>query len=847
MWIELAIAVSGALAASPTVSNPIRFAPGLTFPTTSTSAVAAAWNGTAFQLAYDGTNGVTLNRLTAAPALLDSTGVIVSGASTTYAPLLACNGADCLLVDGAVAGFGVSQSAVIDGPLTLVDLTFYGSLAVSWDGAHYMMLWLDEMERVRAGRFDPTGAPLDGLGGLAVATISSFGSIAGVSCTANQCLAVWESDASTGGTNILAARIATSGSVLDGTPLPIATTGDDEMSPSVASDGTQYLVSWMDAVTDGGFPKVRTRRVTSDGGLLDGSGVVLGEGSSSLPDEGPCTGFDGQQFWIAWVADDAQLVAVRDSSAGAVLDAVPRALATLAGGGGTGAKPRCVSSPGAVMVTFVSTGSAPGVPSGVVLSADAGVSAPAPLAVAAANQTHPSLSGFDGGFELVWTEQAVSQSTVVGVAFGATGLSAEVQVVPSTIANTAVVSCDGPACLAAWLEASGSTTNDTVVAGFLPAGAPPVVSTSVVVSAPGTGLIPTEVVAVHNDATWEVAFDTVTDVMLGNLLTPNGQLSGSLTVLYDASSNFANIESFGGLGVTRGDGQVWLSVAVDTDTTNNAVIDAWAFDNLAAPVGAAVGIGPVDGPASLDFGSGGLLTASFETVGGVMGEYVTLFSDAGTPAGQWPVDVGSYVALAFDGQQHLAAGAAFLPDAGVYAVNGQLLLASGQPSGAPFEIYRGAPSLVDDTVIAAMASGAFAVAWTELDLTLGVNARRVGVALVSMSGLPNGSGCISALDCASFTCIAGVCSAAPDAGTEPSDAGVVLSDGGGGLGDAGLRLPDGGSVQSAPQQLGVGCESGPAGPLVALGLLAGFAVRRRRALSKRSTASGASPVPQPHP
>ncbi len=96
-----------------------------------------------------------------------------------------------------------------------------------------------------------------------------------VASNGSEFLVVWE-DRRNGidETDIYASRVAADGTTLDPDGIAIATADGLEWTPEVASDGTNFLVVWTDGV-QGNRGDVRAARVTPQGEVLDPGGFVL--------------------------------------------------------------------------------------------------------------------------------------------------------------------------------------------------------------------------------------------------------------------------------------------------------------------------------------------------------------------------------------------------------------------------------------------------------------------------------------------------------------------------------------------------------------------------------------------
>lgn len=107
------------------------------------------------------------------------------------------------------------------------------------------------------------------------------------------------------------------------TPVEGVRSRDAQYRPSVAFDGTNYLVVWSDRRAKRGFNyDVFGTRVTTDNRVLDLEGFPISTGNAR--EENPSVAFGNGNFIVAWEDDrngSADIYGTRVSPAGAVLDA----------------------------------------------------------------------------------------------------------------------------------------------------------------------------------------------------------------------------------------------------------------------------------------------------------------------------------------------------------------------------------------------------------------------------------------------------------------------------------------------------------------------------------------------
>ena len=151
-------------------------------------------------------------------------------------------------------------------------------------------------------------------------------------------LVSWQQHTSSGATaaSILATRISPSGASVDASPLLVAATANGQYQPSVAFDGTNYLVAWQDLRTNPNVAEIFGARVAPGAtlALIDGpatsGGFAIATGGTA-PRTAPRVAFDGSEYLVVWTSsgyagNGAQGVqATRVTTAGA--PAVPSTMA----------------------------------------------------------------------------------------------------------------------------------------------------------------------------------------------------------------------------------------------------------------------------------------------------------------------------------------------------------------------------------------------------------------------------------------------------------------------------------------------------------------------------------------
>lgn len=252
-----------------------------------------AFNGTNYLVVWRDPRGASPfpdifgARVTPSGEVLDPSGIAISSSTNEiFAPAVASDGADFLVAwedrrDGIYAS-RVSASGTVLDPAGIPISS--GTAArkqptVAFSGSTYLVAWQDSRsfrtsgDDIYGARVSRTGVVLDPEG-IAISTDPRVNEIQpALASSGSQYLATWQSGfhPNFGGGDIYGARLNNSGTVLDANGIPISVGPPQAQQAAVASDGTNYLVSWSD--TRGA--KIYGARVLSDGSVLDPSGLPI--------------------------------------------------------------------------------------------------------------------------------------------------------------------------------------------------------------------------------------------------------------------------------------------------------------------------------------------------------------------------------------------------------------------------------------------------------------------------------------------------------------------------------------------------------------------------------------------
>jgi len=124
-------------------------------------------------------------------------------------------------------------------------------------------------------------------------------------------LVVWEQTPTPALTlpHIYGIRVSPAGTLIDPAPFPISTAANGQTGPSIAFDGTNYLVVWLDLrnqnLSNGStvLPDVYGTRISKNGILLDGAADMGGipiQTASSSPRGSVSVAFTGTEYLVTW-------------------------------------------------------------------------------------------------------------------------------------------------------------------------------------------------------------------------------------------------------------------------------------------------------------------------------------------------------------------------------------------------------------------------------------------------------------------------------------------------------------------------------------------------------------------
>ncbi|HSM93065.1 MAG TPA: hypothetical protein VLT47_09260, partial [Anaeromyxobacteraceae bacterium] len=180
---------------------------------------------------------------------------------------------------------------------------------VAWGGTNYLVLWQD----LRAGNWDVFGARVRGSdgavldpGGRPIASDPAQQNPAqqnypAVAWDGTNFFVAWQelrSAALPDDYDIYAVRLGADAAPVDAVAIPISTAVRAQEYPSVAWDGTNYLVAWQDYRGGGSYDVYGARVRAANGAVLDAGGFVISD--AQYEQKYPAVAWDGTDYLVVW-------------------------------------------------------------------------------------------------------------------------------------------------------------------------------------------------------------------------------------------------------------------------------------------------------------------------------------------------------------------------------------------------------------------------------------------------------------------------------------------------------------------------------------------------------------------
>jgi phosphoribosylformylglycinamidine (FGAM) synthase PurS component len=264
--------------------------------------------------------------------LVDTSVTRVPAQANQFYPAVASDGANFLVVwqddrSGVIFGARVTPEGAVLDPLGIMITPAPGDRGapdLGYDGNNFLVVWEEDRDYsewvIYGARVTPGGAVLDPAG-FAISSVVDDQMMPALAFDGTNFCVVWEDDRDDTLYDIYGARVTPEGAVLDPTGIPIAVAEDDQLTPAVAFDGTDFLAAWED-YRNGSVSDIYGARLTAQGVVRDPAGIPIS--SAQNAQLMPALAFDGTNLLVAWEdyrsVSSFDIYGARVTPEGAVLD-----------------------------------------------------------------------------------------------------------------------------------------------------------------------------------------------------------------------------------------------------------------------------------------------------------------------------------------------------------------------------------------------------------------------------------------------------------------------------------------------------------------------------------------------
>ncbi len=271
-------------------------------------------------------NNIYGARIDTTGIVLDPNGIKICTTSVDkYYPAIIFDGTNSLVVwqderfAGNIYGTRVNpEGIVIDSTGILISIGANSQTysQIDFDGANYLVVWRDSRfsSDIYGARINQAGIVLDPTG-IAIAATGASESYPSLAFDGTNYLVVWQTSS-----DIYGARVSPNVSIIDTIPIAISTAPRDQESPSVIFDGNNYFVVWQDERNVRGDPDIYGTWVNPEGIVLDTIGIAISIAQDDQ--EEPKIAFDGINYFVVWHDERYRrdIYGARVSQTGLVLD-----------------------------------------------------------------------------------------------------------------------------------------------------------------------------------------------------------------------------------------------------------------------------------------------------------------------------------------------------------------------------------------------------------------------------------------------------------------------------------------------------------------------------------------------
>lgn len=370
----------------------------------------------------------------------------------------------------------VGPEVGMDEPLAGVAPMDQRGPSIAWNGTHYLAVWQDfrggATGNIHGARLTSTGVVLD-TRGIAICTAPNDQALPSVASNGTDFFVVWEDRRAGPTRDIHGARVTAAGVVQDVSGIAISTAVNEQQAPSVASDGSDYLVVWEDARSTPNWD-VYGARVTSAGVVEDAAGVLLGAtaGNQRTPE----VASNGTEYMVVWHENGGvtgnDVYGTRVTAAGVALE--PGGV-VISGSAGNQQTVSIASNGTDYFVVWIDSRGINNDAYGARVTAGGGVLDPAGLAVSAAtgHQQYPTVASDGTDYLVTWTDLRSNRDIYAGRVTSAGAVLDGGGIPVCTLwqqQQAPAVASDGTGYLTVWQDNRGGVSPDIYGARLSAAG-----------------------------------------------------------------------------------------------------------------------------------------------------------------------------------------------------------------------------------------------------------------------------------------------------------------------------------------------------------------------------------------
>jgi hypothetical protein len=283
------------------------------------------------------TSDIYGTRISQAGNVIDPNGIAIStAANRQFSPSVAFNETNYLVVwqdnrsdsYSDIYGTRVTQAGIIldtNGIAISIDTNRQFSPSIAFDGTNHLVVWQDYRNGyypdIYGARVTQTGFVLD-FNGIAITTASYEQESPAIGFGGTTYLVVWQDSRSNYPYDIYGTRISQAGTILDPNGFTISTVANLQRFPTIAFDGTNYLVTWVDRRNALYEYDIYGARITQSGVALDSNGFAIS--TAAYNQESPAIAFDGTNYLVVWTdkrnGPYSDIYGTRVSQVGTLLD-----------------------------------------------------------------------------------------------------------------------------------------------------------------------------------------------------------------------------------------------------------------------------------------------------------------------------------------------------------------------------------------------------------------------------------------------------------------------------------------------------------------------------------------------